>query len=162
MFKSELTSFSNSQYLFGYVHYIKAVYEYMPPYMILKTGRDLTSLNIEKKQLSVTGLYYKSIIKGLCDTMFMEEPENRNSNLIVFPNPANDEIHIQINPAEENNYCLRICNIYGQVIKSLLKNKLSKGVHNYTFDTGNIAGGIYLIQLQTANLSVSKKVIINK
>ena len=50
----------------------------------------------------------------------------------------------------------------GQVIKTLVNEEKSIGVHNVTFKTENLAGGVYIYTLETNSFKDSKKMMLLK
>jgi hypothetical protein len=72
-------------------------------------------------------------------------------NIKAFPNPASDNITIQIDDNNKNNYNLTVYSSTGQHIKTirLFKNSI-------TFDNEYFAKGLYLYQIQS---TIDKKVI---
>ena len=80
-----------------------------------------------------------------------------------FPNPFNPVTTIQfdiLEPQQRNS--LEVFNISGQVIKSILNDKLSSNHYSYTWNAVNQPSGIYFIHLTCGNQSQTRKVILIK
>lgn len=79
-----------------------------------------------------------------------------------YPNPFNPATHITISVPESNNYSLRIYNILGQEVATLLSDKINEGTHTFYFDASDLTSGIYLYNFSGNNLSQTKKMIFLK
>ena len=83
----------------------------------------------------------------------MEVVAARQTQLVVFPNPATKKLTVQIeganswlNTDHQQNYDLFIYNQIGQVVK---QEKLrASGLNNTRIDVSNLSNGIYFIQVQ--------------
>lgn len=77
----------------------------------------------------------------------------------VYPNPAIDNINLQINTSENLKVVVTIADFAGKVV--LQKNGLlSNGLINIS--TSGIANGTYLLQVKTNTNFISSKLIINR
>jgi hypothetical protein len=80
-----------------------------------------------------------------------------NENIVIYPNPASNLLHIEnINTGINNQYMkIEIINLIGQVVfQSEIKNLKS------IIDISSIAKGIYFLQLQTEDGLINKKIVI--
>ena len=80
-----------------------------------------------------------------------------------YPNPFNPITKIKFNLKENSNVQLKVYNILGQEIFTLLNNQnMQAGNHEIKFNGANLASGIYLYRLETEKFSVTKKLILLK
>jgi len=84
-----------------------------------------------------------------------------------YPNPFNPETEISFSIQTEQNIELRIFNIKGQKVKTLINSSISKGDHSVKWfgddETGSsVSSGIYFYQLKTENYSSIKKCVLLK
>jgi len=79
--------------------------------------------------------------------------DNLAKNIIMFPNPANDFLNIQVID-DSGTYIYSIINILGQVIK---KGSLNSGVN--TISNINLNSGLYFVKVQD---NVSNRSMVNK
>jgi len=84
-----------------------------------------------------------------------------------YPNPFNPETHIRYQIPDAGRVSLKIYNILGQEVKTLVNTDLNAGYHiakwDGTNDTGiKVASGIYIYRLKTGNFVASKKMIFLK
>ncbi|MDD3876033.1 MAG: C10 family peptidase [Bacteroidales bacterium] len=84
--------------------------------------------------------------------------ENRNSDDIVkiYPNPVSDILNIEF--MEADVYALKIISINGKSILDLKDEDLQQGI--ITLNTSEWAKGIYILKIETQQISYNKKIII--
>lgn len=83
----------------------------------------------------------------------------------VFPNPSNSSFTIDFYLSENKNVSLKIYNIFGQEIKTIVDSKLSQGKHKYLWNADNAKGlkvssGIYFYSLSYGNNTEVIKMIL--
>jgi hypothetical protein len=100
-----------------------------------------------------------------------EVTENAVINSTVLyqniPNPFNPETSIKFNLVESSHTSLKIYNLKGQLVKTLVNSNLTAGEYNLTWNgtdgSGNqIVSGIYFYNLRTKDISIKKKAILLK
>jgi hypothetical protein len=79
-----------------------------------------------------------------------------------YPNPFNPSTKIRYSIPEYSSVTLKVFNLLGEEIETLVNSEQSAGVYEATFDASNLASGIYFYTLQTDNFSSSKKMILIK
>jgi hypothetical protein len=79
-----------------------------------------------------------------------------------YPNPFNPETSIQFDLKESGRVELKIFNLMGQEIMTLLNQQMPAGSHRITFAADNLPTGVYIYVLKTNNFTASKKMIIMK
>jgi len=55
---------------------------------------------------------------------------------------------------------LKIYNILGEEVATLVSEKLNAGRYKYDWNAGNLASGVYFYRLQTGNFNQTKKLIL--
>ncbi len=111
------------------------------------------------KQMSYTYSYLVTSVK--------EKPNNivKTYSINAFPNPFNNTVNFNFNVENKNIKSLSIYNILGQLVKSFQVNKLNtknviwNGNNNYGVSQSS---GIYIIQLQTPDFLINKKIVLLK
>jgi len=78
------------------------------------------------------------------------------NNVAVFPNPSKNGEFSITTTAELKN--ITIYNVNGQLVQEI---KNPNAIETSTYKVNNLATGFYMLQLQTENASVIKKVIVN-
>jgi uncharacterized protein (DUF1778 family) len=79
-----------------------------------------------------------------------------------YPNPFNPSTTINFTIPNSENVSLKIFNILGVEVATLINENLSAGAYSYSFDAQNLASGIYLYELKTGNFKSIKKMNLLK
>ena len=79
-----------------------------------------------------------------------------------YPNPFNPSTKITFEIPEEGFVSLRLYNILGQEVATLVKTSLFAGRYVVNFDGSALASGIYIYKLDTNGFSESKKMVLAK
>ena len=88
--------------------------------------------------------------------------EELNINkLSIYPNPSNDVFNIVFNSNTKQDIDLRIHNILGEVIFSETLEYFS-GYYNRALDMTSYPNAIYVLQLNTQNGTLTKKLVLEK
>jgi len=148
-------------------HYIKSNYRY--PWGLFVADMD----NDEDNDVIAGSNYYGNIFlfkNGLnvnsigsnCDNLFTTFSLNQN-----YPNPFNPSTTINFTISEAGSVQLKIYNIEGQLVKSLLNERKTAGEYsvkwNGTNNSGNkISSGVYFYKLTSNNISETKRMILLK
>ena len=82
--------------------------------------------------------------------------------LEVYPNPFNPITTINYQLAETGNVELKVYNIKGQIVQTLVKEQKPSGKHSVTWNAENIASGIYFIKIRTGDIQQFKKIVLIK
>ena len=80
-----------------------------------------------------------------------------------YPNPFNPTTNIQFDLVNSSKVTLTVYNVLGEVVTTLVNGEaLSAGVHNYTFDAGNMASGVYMYTLEANGVTSTRKMVLMK
>ena len=79
-----------------------------------------------------------------------------------YPNPFSTSTTIEYTIPNDGNIKLEIFDILGEKISTLLNDNLSSGFYQTSFMSDNISSGIYIYKLTYNNMTLTKKMIINK
>jgi hypothetical protein len=79
-----------------------------------------------------------------------------------YPNPFNTSTIIQFTLPRTCDVVLRIFNIYGREVETLVTEPLREGVHTVTWNANNVPTGIYLCRLQTGRESKVTRLVLVK
>ena len=80
----------------------------------------------------------------------------------AHPNPFNPTTNIDYNLAKDTDVKLRVYNILGEKVLTLVNEFQSKGVYSIKLDGSNLSSGIYVYVLETNDFIQTKKVILLK
>jgi predicted GH43/DUF377 family glycosyl hydrolase len=79
-----------------------------------------------------------------------------------YPNPFNPSTTIEFTLPKSEFVDLKVYNILGKEISTLVTNQLNHGNHIYTFDATNLASGIYYYRIEAGNFVQTRKMIYLK
>jgi hypothetical protein len=79
-----------------------------------------------------------------------------------FPNPFNPTTTIQYRIGQVDNVVLKIYNILGQEVKTLVNEVQHPGTYRVAFDASTLASGIYFYRLEAGNFIEIKKMVFIK
>ena len=79
-----------------------------------------------------------------------------------FPNPFNNQLIIPIELKKESHLVVNVFNIKGQLMETIHKGRLLKGVYNLEWNAKNMSTGLYLIQIKMNNQVQYEKSILLK
>jgi len=92
--------------------------------------------------------------------------DNRDEEITTieqnYPNPFNPSTVIQFRLAEAQQVSLKIYNLAGQRVATLVSEPLSAGTHSRVFDAAGLASGIYFYRLITERNVFTKKMTLIK
>ncbi|RMG31131.1 MAG: T9SS C-terminal target domain-containing protein [Methanobacteriota archaeon] len=79
-----------------------------------------------------------------------------------YPNPFNPTTTIRFTIPERNHVSLKIYDLLGREVATLVDGKLNPGRYSYIFDARGLASGIYFAQLRAGKYVKNIKMIILK
>lgn len=81
--------------------------------------------------------------------------KEQNNQLILFPNPVNDILKIEL---QENNYKIARISVYN-ILGSLKSEKTFENIDPILIDVTRLLSGIYILQIEIDNKNYIKKII---
>jgi hypothetical protein len=94
---------------------------------------------------------------------------NRNTKLTdnyylfpVFPNPFNSSTHIRFQLPYESKVTLKIYNLLGQEIETLIDEQMKADIYQIIFDGSHLPTGIYICQMKADNYNSAQKLLLLK
>ncbi len=80
------------------------------------------------------------------------------NNLSIYPNPNNGEFTVRFNTTNNNPVNLQVFDIRG---RSILNNSYNvNGEFNQTINLGNVQFGLYLLNVNDGNKTITKKIVV--
>lgn len=110
-----------------------------------------TSAKID--QLSFTSPSAVELISGLPDGFSLKQN---------YPNPFNPTTNIEYSIPEQSFVQLKVYDILGNEVSTLVNEELSAGTYKADFTAQNLASGFYIAQLRTGNYLKSIKMTLMK
>ncbi len=78
------------------------------------------------------------------------------------PNPFNSRTLIKFNLAEPCETSLRIYNIQGQLVETVVEQYLQPGRYSFTWDASNVSSGMYLMKFSAGNTITTRRLSLLK
>jgi len=83
------------------------------------------------------------------------------------PNPVSSGTTISFSIPQRSEVSLRVYNIAGQCVKTLLSNEMDRGVHNVSWNGRNesgkrVASGVYFYRLEAGDNTATRKMVVLK
>jgi hypothetical protein len=97
-------------------------------------------------------------ITGITDANHITGFELRQN----YPNPFNPSTTINYQLPMTNFVTLRVYDMLGRVVKTLVNEQESAGTHSIPFNAAGLPSGIYIYQLRAGNYVSTKKMILSK
>ncbi len=80
-------------------------------------------------------------------------------NLTIYPNPADNELHVAFDIERSQNLEVKLINMNGQVVREDALNAFS-GHYTRSFDLNNLAKGVYILSIVSDKGKADKKVVL--
>jgi len=86
----------------------------------------------------------------------------------AYPNPFNPVATIQFSvpnvhtSRQVGNVSLRVYDISGRLIESLIDEELDPGIHTVQWDAGNFVSGMYFVRMETGSFISHQKIVLLK
>jgi hypothetical protein len=105
------------------------------------------------------------IVEGATHTVSVEEEINEPYNYSLsqnYPNPFNHSTTIYYSIPELSNVVLKVYDVLGKEIVTLINKEMQTGVYEVEFDATNLPSGIYFYTLRAGVFRNTKKIMLIK
>ena len=133
-------------------------------FFMAKTGESLSIL-AEAENPPTSGVITGSIGWGNDDITAVEKLETVPNNFSLsqnYPNPFNPTTKIEYSITEPAFVSLKVFDILGKEIASLVNDSQAAGNYRYEFDGSEHSSGTYIVQLRSGNLLETRKMLLLK
>ncbi|MBZ0199123.1 MAG: T9SS type A sorting domain-containing protein, partial [Ignavibacteriaceae bacterium] len=79
-----------------------------------------------------------------------------------YPNPFNPTTTIRYAIPQDGLVTLKVYDILGKEVKTLVNEYKTKGRYEVTFDANNLASGLYIYEITSGSFKTSKKMTLIK
>jgi hypothetical protein len=79
-----------------------------------------------------------------------------------YPNPFNPTTTISYSIPTDNFVSLKVYNVLGNEVATLVNGQITSGAHNINFNASNLASGVYYYTIKTGNFTSTKKLMLLK
>jgi N-acetylneuraminic acid mutarotase len=77
-----------------------------------------------------------------------------------YPNPFNPSTTIEYELPKNSYVTLKVCDLLGREIQTLLKEHQMAGTHSVVFESENLSSGVYLYSLESENFYETRKMLL--
>ena len=79
-----------------------------------------------------------------------------------YPNPFNPTTTISYTIADAGMTTIRVYDMLGRVVSTLVNDNMPAGTHSVNFDAANLGSGVYLYELTSGNVRLTNKMTLVK
>jgi hypothetical protein len=77
-----------------------------------------------------------------------------------YPNPFNPTTTIKFDLPKATEVSLKVFNVLGEEVTTLVSDRLSTGLYSYEWDASNLASGVYLYRLRAGDYVETRKMVL--
>ena len=81
---------------------------------------------------------------------------------IIYPNPAHEHFQIELFSDRNGKINVYLLNLEGAVIRNIFKGEVRNGNNTISADLNELPGGLYVIQIEMENISLSQKILVQR
>lgn len=97
---------------------------------------------------------------GSCSARVGASEAQANDQLLSnSPNPFDASTVLQVTLAEAGNVSIQLFDKTGQLVNTVMEGTLNEGTHQFTIDAASLTPGMYVVKCNTAQGSVSRKIV---
>lgn len=122
-------------------------------------GIDTLYLVTQKGFSIYDSLVIRNLVSNVAETDFIPSEYQLSQN---YPNPFNPVTNIEFSIPTKSYVSLKIYNILGEEVKTLVSGVRNAGKYIMKFDASNLASGIYIYRIKSGTFSNSKKLVLLK
>ena len=91
-----------------------------------------------------------------------DDPERISGYELIqnYPNPCNPDTKIGFRTARQNLVILKVFDLLGREVATLVNQSLPRGSHEVTFAAGELTSGIYFYRLTAGSFTQTRKLLI--
>lgn len=79
-----------------------------------------------------------------------------------YPNPFNPSTTISYEISKPGNLTLKVYDVMGKEIRTLVEGYQTEGIHHLEFDASNLTSGVYFYQIKNNSKTITKQMILVK
>ena len=110
----------------------------------------------------IPGYEYSVYYNGITDVKEKVTTPSKYTLAQNYPNPFNPSTKISYSLPNASHVSLKVYDILGNEITTLVNQKQSRGTYEVNFDASNLTSGIYFYQISTNNFSQVRKMMLLK
>ena len=110
--------------------------------------------------VSAVTYYVKKAGSGT--TTSVAEINHQPFALQVYPNPANDAVHLKFNLQDATGASITITDVAGRAVAYISESNIATGENDIAYQVSSLPSGLYIVRMQSSAGIVSKKVVISR
>ena len=124
--------------------------------------------NNAKNELKTSGIDEGLLValgiepSGRTERSELSEESGEGLNISNYPNPFNPATNINFTIPENGRVILRVYDMLGRVVESLLDETRAAGTHQVTFNGSRLPSGAYVYRLEFNGQALSRKFVLTK
>src|SRR5204863_6855637 len=79
---------------------------------------------------------------------------------VIAPNPFSNETTISFSLTQSANVSLKIFDLSGKLITTLVNSEIQAGVHEFKWEGNKVSAGIYFLRMEAGNYSETRKIFV--
>ncbi|MEM6377800.1 MAG: thrombospondin type 3 repeat-containing protein, partial [Bacteroidota bacterium] len=91
-----------------------------------------------------------------------EEIKMGINDLQVWPNPASNQLRLNLDLIQSGRFSIQLVNLAGQQLQTIAAQELQTGQHNFEMDLTMVPAGMYFLQVTSSAGTSSEKVMVVK
>jgi hypothetical protein len=80
--------------------------------------------------------------------------------LMIFPNPASEEINIRLESLKDAGFQVAIMDLAGNLVRNSDFGRVGAGINEFQMDLSGLSGGMYMLKLETGSGFIVQKLVI--
>ncbi len=131
-------------------------------YLSFTIGESLIGFSNNSSTKSYTGFwhtYNESLTTNVEDQLSIPTEYKLEQN---YPNPFNPSTTIKFSLPEKSMVTLKIYNIVGEEVATLINKERDSGIHSADFDASRLSSGAYFYKIQAGSFNQVKKMLLLK
>ncbi len=139
---------------------IDSVYGGTPPYQYLwNTGAiesSISNLPTGTYTVTITDSIGCELVQSIDVDLFtsLEELANREASILIFPNPAVDQISVEVNSKQHGLIKLALYDVWGRLVR------IQEGGMRQNFELDALSNGVYFIKFTLPNKNITTKRLV--
>lgn len=121
---------------------------------------EVTVNGIASNSINVPGAAFASDVAVAADVTSSDLVVAATNNLNIYPNPAKNQTTISYTLAKTAPVSIKLYNVNGTAIRTLINTSLAQGNHTLQLNTSNLAAGIYIVKMFTGSEIKNIKLVV--
>lgn len=127
-------------------------------YKFIDRKPDIGKYRYRLKQIDYNGNYQYFTLNSLVEIQLPDKFELEQN----YPNPFNNYTIISLICPIDENVRIKVYDITGREILTVIDSYLKQGSYNFKLNTGNLTSGIYFYRLTVGNTVITKRMVLIK